>query len=124
MKEYFVSSTWDADADTLRHYLYIRNVLMNPQAADAYLTDYDDIRFVAGYDRRNQDGINLRNGCSEIAIENISGQTGDDMIALSAIDVPRMDEWEYLVQGRDDDIHDISIRNVTGAAVKLFGDRP
>ena len=44
MKEYFVSSTWDADADTLRHYLYIRNVLMNPQAADAYLTDYDETR--------------------------------------------------------------------------------
>ena len=76
-----------------------------------------DIRFVAGYDRRNQDGINLRNGCSEIAIENISGQTGDDMIALSAIDSPRADEWAYLVEGRDDDIHDVSIRNVTGAAV-------
>ncbi len=44
MKEFFVSSTWDADADTLRHYLYIRNVLMNPQAADAYLTDYDETR--------------------------------------------------------------------------------
>ena len=34
----------NADADTLRHYLYIRNVLMNPQAADAYLTDYDETR--------------------------------------------------------------------------------
>ena len=44
MKEYYVSSTWNADADTLRHYLYIRNVLMNPQAADAYLTDYDETR--------------------------------------------------------------------------------
>ena len=44
MQRYFVSSTWDADADTLRHYLYIRNVLMNPQAADAYLTDYDETR--------------------------------------------------------------------------------
>ena len=76
-----------------------------------------DIRFVAGYDRNNQDGINLRNGCSEISIENISGQTGDDMIALSAIDMPTTDEWGYLVEGRDNDIHDVAIRNVTGAAV-------
>lgn len=44
MQRYYVSSTWDADADTLRHYLYIRNVLMNPQAADAHLTDYDETR--------------------------------------------------------------------------------
>ena len=76
-----------------------------------------NLRFVAGYDRRNQDGINLRNGCSEIVIENISGQTGDDMIALSAIDVQRTNGWSCLVEGRDDDIHDVSIRNVTGAAV-------
>ena len=76
-----------------------------------------DIRFVAGFDRRNQDGINLRNGCSEISIENVSGQTGDDMIALSAIDMPRDDGWNLVVEGRDNDIHDVSIRNVTGAAV-------
>jgi len=44
MQRYYVSSTWDADADTLCHYLYIRNVLMNPQAADAFLTKYDKAR--------------------------------------------------------------------------------
>lgn len=44
MQKYFVTSTLDADTDTLRHYLYIRNVLLNPEAADAYLTDYDDTR--------------------------------------------------------------------------------
>ena len=42
MQRYYVTSTLDADADTLRHYLYIRTVLLNPQAADAYLDDYDE----------------------------------------------------------------------------------
>lgn len=76
-----------------------------------------DIRFVAHYDRNNQDGINLRNGCSEITIENISGQTGDDMIALSGIDRPRDDQWNTWVVGADPDIRHICIRNVSGAAV-------
>ena len=76
-----------------------------------------DIRFVAGYDRRNQDGINLRNGCREFVIENISGQTGDDMIALSAIDVPRTDMYSYIVEGMSHDICNVKIRNVRGAAV-------
>lgn len=34
---------------------------------------------------RNQDGIDLRVGCSDISIEDISGETGDDMIALTAL---------------------------------------
>ena len=76
-----------------------------------------DIRFVAGYDRRNQDGINLRNGCREFVIENISGQTGDDMIALSAIDVPRPDKFNTIVEGASPDICNVRIRNVRGAAV-------
>ena len=33
----------------------------------------------------NQDGIDLRNGCHDIAISNITGRTGDDVIALTAI---------------------------------------
>ena len=31
----------------------------------------------------NQDGIDLRQGCHDILIENISGHTGDDLIALT-----------------------------------------
>ncbi len=70
---------------------------------------------------RNQDGINLRDGCNNILIENISGTSGDDMIALSAIDAgyknrPWIDKWPLLVHGRDHDIHSILIRNVRGAA--------
>ena len=73
----------------------------------------------------NQDGIDLRNGCHHIEISGISGETGDDMIALTAI-VP--DQETFLPGGslrtthvmpndwtkRERDIHDILIRNVTG----------
>jgi len=76
-----------------------------------------DIVFDARHDRQNQDGIDLRNGCHHFTIENISGQTGDDMVALSAID------WGDETKGGecffpefDQDIHDIVIGNVVGAA--------
>ena len=71
----------------------------------------------------NQDGVDLRNGCHHIIISDITGNTGDDVIALTAI-VP--DEWTYKPGGsmrtthvmpndwnrRDRDIHDVIIRNV------------
>ena len=76
-----------------------------------------DIRFVARYDRRNQDGINLRNGCHDILVENISGQTGDDLIALSGIDALQSDDpWSLVVKGRSPDIHHIRLNNISGAA--------
>ena len=33
----------------------------------------------------NQDGIDLRNGCHDITISDITGETGDDVVALTAI---------------------------------------
>ncbi len=81
-----------------------------------------DIFFSVKQDRRNQDGINLRNGCHDILIENIHGQTGDDMIALSAIDTDRKVgfniDYPVVVEGHDWDIHDVTIRNISGAAVR------
>lgn len=68
-------------------------------------------------DRRNQDGLNLRNGCHDILIENVMGQTGDDLIAFSAIDTTRKDQWNLIVAEEDPSIHDITVRNVSGAAV-------
>ena len=72
----------------------------------------------------NQDGIDIRNGCHHITISDISGETGDDVIALTAI-VP--DKYVFHPGGsirtthvmhndwsrRERDIHDIIIRNVT-----------
>lgn len=76
-----------------------------------------DIRFTALFDRPNQDGINLRDGCRDVEIENVSGQTGDDMIALSAIDGPRYGAYSTWVEGLSPDIRNVRIRNVRGAAV-------
>lgn len=69
----------------------------------------------------NQDGIDVRNGCHHILIQNITGQTGDDVIALTAIAEPNFvpggsmrsthvmhNDWTK----REKDIHDIIIRNV------------
>jgi len=83
-----------------------------------------DIYFKVIRDRRNQDGINLRNGCHHILLENIAGQTGDDLIALSAIDtdVPTGygesgNDYSVIVEDHDWDIHDVTIRNIWGSPV-------
>jgi len=40
----------------------------------------------------NKDGINLRHGCKNFRIRNISGRTGDDFIALSSLDTAPGDD--------------------------------
>lgn len=70
---------------------------------------------------RNQDGIDLRVGCSNILIEKITGQAGDDIIALSAIgDInnPKSTCNRFRVEGHDEDIHDIIIRDIIATAVE------
>jgi hypothetical protein len=72
---------------------------------------------------RNQDGIDVRKGCHDILIENISGVTGDDTVALTGLrrpaGQPRLHNgFKYPVQiggwwpTDDDDIHDITVRNI------------
>ena len=72
----------------------------------------------------NQDGIDLRNGCHDIILSDITGGTGDDLIALTACAATRQyvpggsersthvmhNDWSR----READIHDILIRNVVG----------
>lgn len=62
---------------------------------------------------RNQDGIDLRVGCHDIVIEDIRGETGDDFIALTALDSPWF-ERKWARPGRDRAIRDITIRHVKG----------
>ncbi|MBQ2966761.1 MAG: hypothetical protein IJE10_01405 [Clostridia bacterium] len=69
-----------------------------------------DITFYNGAHVPNQDGINLRIGCSEILIERIKGRTGDDSVALSAF--PAEFDGAYLCKDRNCDIHDVTIRDV------------
>jgi hypothetical protein len=70
----------------------------------------------------NQDGIDIRNGCHHVFITDISGFTGDDVIALTAIGAGKYkpggslrythvmhNDWSR----RERNIHDIIIRNVT-----------
>lgn len=71
---------------------------------------------------RNQDGLDLRNGCRDILIENITGATGDDLIALTAIGLELrpagLMERTMIMGGcenkRDEDVCSIIIRNVKG----------
>lgn len=63
---------------------------------------------------RNQDGIDLRVGCNNISIENITGEAGDDLIALTALASENSFEYSLKVENRDTDIHDCTIKNVKG----------
>jgi polygalacturonase len=71
----------------------------------------------------NQDGLDLRMGCHDILVENISGHAGDDLVALTAI--PFADHAAGALAthmatdaknrgGGQDDIRDVIIRNVRG----------
>ncbi len=68
-----------------------------------------DIRFWADGATPNQDGVNLRVGCHHIIIENISGRTGDDTVALTGA-LPSYDA--YILPTKDEDIHHVLISNV------------
>ncbi|MBQ5821269.1 MAG: hypothetical protein IIW31_08550, partial [Clostridia bacterium] len=80
-----------------------------------------DLRLNGQCDCRNQDGIDLRVGCSNLIIERITGQTGDDVIALSAIGNSENEAsmaGRFPVAGHDEDIHDIIIRDVIATSVE------
>ncbi len=71
----------------------------------------------------NQDGVDLRQGCHDIAIENITGHTGDDLVALTNIlheDRPAGSTISTMVSAGNnrgdgmDDIRNVTLRNVRG----------
>ena len=63
---------------------------------------------------KNADGIDLRQGCHDIVIENISGFTEDDTIALTGLN-GRL-EQTFSVSGLSSDICNVTIKNVKSAA--------
>ena len=63
---------------------------------------------------KNADGIDLRQGCHHITIENITGFTEDDTIALTALD-GRV-EGQFKVEGVCSDICHVTIKNVASAS--------
>ena len=73
---------------------------------------YKNITFQAIPHVTNMDGIDLRIGCNNFHLENITGRTGDDLIAMTAL----KGDWEMsrAVPGKDTHIHDVTVRNVMG----------
>lgn len=59
---------------------------------------------------KNADGIDLRNGCHDFVIENISGRTEDDSVALTTL----QGKWflEDYVEGKDNDIYNVFINKI------------
>ena len=62
----------------------------------------------------NQDGVNLRIGCEFFTIQNITGWTGDDVVALTAL--PEGRSKPHIVKGKSVDIHDVTIRNIIASS--------
>ncbi len=75
--------------------------------SDARISNID---FYALHTVPNQDGIDLRVGCSNFVIENITGVTGDDTVALTCLRSIYDEDMARL--GMDDSIHNVTIRNV------------
>ena len=63
---------------------------------------------------KNADGIDLRQGCHDILIENITGFTEDDSIALTALNGKL--ERSFAVEGLSPDLCNVEIRNIRTAA--------
>ena len=67
-----------------------------------------NIQFMSSGACPNADGIDLRVGCCDFIIENITGYTQDDSVAITCLN----DDIAH-VQGMDSDIHGVMIRNVS-----------
>ena len=63
---------------------------------------------------RNADGIDVRVGCHDIVIENITGFTEDDTVALTAL-IGNSKHY-YAVEGVEPSIYNIVIRNVKSSS--------
>ena len=74
-----------------------------------------NIDFYAPWTAPNQDGIDLRTGCSDFIIENITGVTGDDVVALTCLRSRYDDAMK--AAALDDSIHHVTIRNIRAATV-------
>ncbi len=85
-------------------------------------TRYIDGKRILGLDRavcdevyaRNADGIDIRVGCHDIIIENITGFVQDDSVALTAL--PYNGVKKHAVEGESYDIYNIIIKNIMTSA--------
>lgn len=63
---------------------------------------------------KNSDGVDIRSGCHDIIIENITGFTEDDTVALTGLRGKM--EIAYGVEDLCPDIYNIIVRNINSAA--------
>jgi len=69
----------------------------------------------------NMDGIDLRVGCTGFEIENITGRTGDDTVAMTALSGRY--ERACGVEGKPSDISHVKIRNVISDPFRMLNVR-
>jgi len=79
---------------------------------------YKNIHFEVYPHVPNMDGIDMRLGCSSFRFENITGKTGDDVIAFTGL-CGTMEEFQH-VEGESIDIHDCSIRNLKAHSHRCY----
>lgn len=72
------------------------------------LDRYSEIRV------KNADGIDIRAGCHDIAVEDISGFTEDDTVAITCL--PGALEKTFLPPGATHEIRDVEVRRVHAAS--------
>ena len=63
---------------------------------------------------KNADGVDLREGCRNIVIENLTGFTEDDSVALTGLEGKM--EKVFRVKGLSSDICNVTIRNIRTSA--------
>ena len=74
-----------------------------------------NIHFISSSNVPNQDGIDLLKGCHDCIIENITGYTGDNMVALLAT---ADDIYGDVVNNvREGDVYNITVRNIMAHSV-------
>ena len=97
---------------------YVGNIdfLADDTAIDPFGSVYHGLKRDAYEDIlvKNADGVDLRAGCHDIVIENLSGFTEDDSVALTALDGDL--ERHFAVDGLSPDIYNVEIRNIRTSA--------
>lgn len=78
---------------------------------------YHGLSLINYYDMliKQADGIDIRQGCHHILIENIHGFAGDDSVAITALDGKM--EQEHAVEGLPKELHHIKVKNINTEAL-------
>lgn len=106
------------------NFLYCRNGHIHDIdfCSDAtYIKENGELGFGLNWDNyeatriKNSDGIDIRWGCRDILIENITGFTEDDTIAITSLP-GKMEQEMFCLPGVSTDISGIVVRNVRAQA--------